>query len=62
MPSKMRMAVIEPAQAPQSVADREVKIMRVALDDIKESCKTKVKMEYWNAGVEADKKLPIANR
>lgn len=38
---------------------RKLARMRVMLDDFESSGKTKLKMQYWNSGVEADKKLDV---
>ncbi len=57
--SKLTTAAVDDAEKLYASLQRKLARMRVMLDDIKSQGKTKVKMQYWNSGVEADKKLDV---
>ena len=57
--SKVTTAQVDDAEKLYASLERKLARMRVMLDDIKSHGKTKLKMQYWNSGVEADKKLDV---
>lgn len=57
--SKLTNATVEDAEKLYASLMRKVTRLRVMLDDIEASGRTKVKMQYWNSGLEADKKLEV---
>ena len=57
--SKLTTASVEDIEKLYKALERKLSRMRVMLDDFEVSGKAKVKMQYWNSGVEADKKLDV---
>ncbi len=57
--SKQTTAPVEEIEKLYKSIERKLARMRVVLDDLEQSGKTKVKMQYWNSGVEAEKKLDV---
>ena len=57
--SKVTTASVEDAEKLYASLMRKLNRLRVMLDDIESSGRTKVKMQYWNSGVEAEKKLDV---
>ena len=57
--SKLTTASVKDIEKLYSALDRKLTRMRAMLDDFQEHGRTKVKMQYWNSGVEADKKLEV---
>lgn len=54
--SKVTTASVEDVERLYKALDRKLQRLRAMLDEIESSGKTKFKMQYWNSGVEADKR------
>ena len=57
--SKVTTASLDDAEKIYKSIDRKLARLRAMLDDIENSSKTEVNMQYWNSGLEADKKLDV---
>ena len=57
--SKLTTASVGDIEKLYAALERKLSRMRVMLDDFQKQGKTKVKLQYWNSGVEADKKLDV---
>ena len=57
--SELTTAKVADIEKLYKALERKLARMRAMLDEIESSGKTKVKMQYWNSGVEANKKLEV---
>ena len=57
--SKQTTASVEDAEKIYKSMDRKLSRLRSMLDDFERLGKTKMKVEYWNSGLEAERKLDV---
>ena len=57
--SKLTTASVDDIEKLYVALDRKMTRMRAMLDEFRDTGKSKVKLQYWNSGVEADKKLDV---
>lgn len=57
--SKLTTTKVDDLEKLHAALNRKLSRLRTMLDEIQAAGKTKVGMQYWNSGVEADKKLDV---